>query len=69
MALTDAKRASNQRYLKDKLDHISFRVPKGKRELIQAHAKLMGESLNAFISRAVDETLVRDTPKEEVANS
>ena len=64
VALSDAKRASNQRYLKEKLDHISFRVPKGKRELIQEHAKARGESLNAFVSRAVDEAMVNDAKNQ-----
>jgi uncharacterized protein (DUF1778 family) len=51
--------------LKEKLDHISFRVPKGQREVIQAHAERMGESMNAFISRAVLEAIVNDDSKPE----
>ena len=42
------------------LDEIKLRVPKGQRALIQAHAKKMGESTNAFIKRAVDEAVERD---------
>ncbi len=65
MSLSEKKKASNRRYLKEKLDHISFRVPKGEREAIQAHAEKMGESMNAFISRAVLEAIENDGSKLE----
>lgn len=42
-----------------------MRVPKGKKELIQAHAAMQGESVNAFLNRAVDETMKRDSKKNE----
>ena len=60
MSLSEKKKASNRRYLKEKLDHISFRVPKGQREVIQAHAERMGESMNAFITRAVEQAMLKD---------
>jgi uncharacterized protein (DUF1778 family) len=60
MSLSEKKKASNRRYLKEKLDHISFRVPKGQREVIQAHAEKMGESMNAFIARAVEQAMLSD---------
>lgn len=60
MSLSDKKKASNRRYLKETFDHISFRVPKGHRKVIQVHAEKMGESVNAFITRAVRETMKCD---------
>ena len=60
MSTSDAQLKANRKYLKEKLDHISFRVPKGQREIIQAHAERMGESMNAFITRAVEQAMLKD---------
>lgn len=38
-------------------------VPKGEREVISSHAESQGESLNAFIRRAIAETMERDNNK------
>ena len=35
-------------------------MPKGKKELVKAHAVNKGESVNAFINRAIDETMERE---------
>lgn len=59
MALTEAGKKSIQKYL-NKLDDIKVRVPKGEREVYSAHAASQGESLNAFIRRAMAETMERD---------
>jgi predicted HicB family RNase H-like nuclease len=48
-----------KKYEKEKIDRILLRVPKGKREIMQQHAATHGESLNAFINRAVDEAMER----------
>lgn len=45
-------------------DRINLVVKKGQKELIRAHAKAYGESLNAFIARAIRETMERDSGKE-----
>lgn len=47
-------------WAKEKLDRISLTVPKGRKEELQEHAQQQGESLNAFINRAIDETRERD---------
>ena len=57
--LYEQHKAANNRYLA-KLDDIRFRVPKGEREKIREHAAQRGESVNAFIYRAVQETMRRD---------
>ena len=46
-------------------EDVRFRVTKGKRAVIQAHAQSQGESVNAFLNRAVDETMERDRQKQE----
>lgn len=48
-----------------KLDNITLRVPKGAKDKIKAHADSMGESLNAFINRAIEEAMIRDIEKIE----
>lgn len=63
MALSEARRRANKKYINEKLDEIKFRVPKGEREILKKHAEKMGESVNAFIYRAVKETMERDNQK------
>ena len=41
-------------------ERINLVVVKGKKTVIQAHAEAQGESLNAFINRAINETMERD---------
>lgn len=52
-----------KKYEQEKVDRVVFRVPKGMKEQIQAHAKKQGESLSAFLNRAVQETIVKDLEK------
>ena len=42
-------------------DRINLTVQKGQKDTIKAHAEAQGESLNAFINRAITETMERDT--------
>lgn len=50
-------------WIAEKLDRINLTVPKGKKEAIKAHAESNGESVNAFINRAIDEAVERDSKK------
>ena len=43
-------------------ERINLVVNKGQKETIKAHAETQGESLNAFINRAITETMERDGP-------
>lgn len=45
-------------------DRVALMVSKGKKEIIKSHAEQRGESLNAFINRAIDETMERDSNEE-----
>lgn len=49
---------------KENLDRINLTVPKGKKEVIKAHAENTNESVNSFINRAIDETMERDNARE-----
>ena len=54
---------SINRYMAKAYDRISLIVPKGQKDLIQAHAEAQGESTNGFINRAISETMERDKGK------
>ncbi len=45
------------RYNAKAYDRITLVVPKGKKKALQAYAASQGESLNAFINRAIAETI------------
>ena len=51
---------SINRYMAKAYDRISLIVPKGQKDLIQAHAEAQGESTNGFINRAISETMELD---------
>ena len=53
--------ASIKRYQDKVYDKVLVRLPKGKKDTLQAHAEARGESVNGFIKRAIDETMERDT--------
>ena len=61
MAISKAQQRATANYVKKTYDRIEVKVAKGKKENIQAHAEAKGESLNAFINRAITETMDRDT--------
>lgn len=60
MPASKAQQRAVNKYMKENYDEIKIRIPKGKKELIKAHAAAQGESVNGFINRAVDETMERD---------
>lgn len=47
------------KYISKAYDRINLTVPKGKKEIIKAHSASSGESVNAFINRAIDEAMKR----------
>jgi|LSQX01.2.fsa_nt_gb predicted HicB family RNase H-like nuclease len=60
MSTSDAQKRATAKYQKERVQEIKFRVPMGQKQIIQAHAKRTGESVNAFIYRAVREAMERD---------
>ena len=67
MKQTPAQLAASRKYHAEKLENVTFRVPKGNKERIQEHAREQGESTNAFIYRAVNEAIERDNDKAQKA--
>lgn len=58
-AKTESQKESQRLYM-SKQDLFQIRMEKGKKEIIDAHAKRQGESVNSFINRAIDEAMERD---------
>ena len=56
----EANYRARDKWLAEKVENITFRVPKGEKEPIKLHAQKMNESTNAFIYRAIKETIERD---------
>ena len=63
MSSSEAQKRATAKWQKEKVEEIKFRVPVGKKSLIQEHAAKNGESVNAFLNRAVEETMARDEKK------
>ena len=49
------------RYVRTNYDRVNVTMPKGKKDVIKAHAEARGESVNAFIGRAIDAALSGST--------
>ena len=58
------QQASVNRYIAKSYDRINLTVPKGKKERIQSYAQSVGESVNGFINRAIDDAM-RDENKTD----
>ena len=65
MASSEAMRRAVKKYDQEKVDRVLLRLQKGKKDDIQAHVDETGESVNAFINRAIDETMDRDKKKSK----
>ena len=57
---TEAQKQSARKWDAANLDRMSIAVPKGQKDVIKAHAEARGESVNAFVGRAIEETMQRD---------
>ncbi len=57
---TEAQAKAAKKYLKESVEDIRIRVPKGQKEVVKSHSDKMGESMNSFVIRAIKETMERD---------
>ena len=55
--VSKAQQKAVNKYVKNRVN-VTF--PKGRKDIIKAHAADQGESVNAFINRAINETMERD---------
>ena len=60
MPVSKAQQRAVSKYMKENYDVYQIRMPKGKKEVIKAHAESRGESVNGFVNRAIEETMERD---------
>lgn len=59
-----AQQKAVNKYMKSNYDRVNLVMPKGKKDVIQAHAAQQGESVNAYINRAIDEAMQRDDSED-----
>lgn len=52
-------RAQNK-YIAKTYDRVNLTMPKGNKEIVQACAEAEGESVNAYINKAIDQRMERD---------
>ena len=57
---TASQKKAAEKYLHEKVEEIKIRVPMGQKEIIKQFAAAHGESVNAFILRAINETMERE---------
>ena len=55
-----AQQKAVNKYMKSNYDRVNLVMPKGKKDIIQAHAAQQGESVNAYINSDIDEAMQRD---------
>ena len=62
----EQRKQANEKYLSTQ-DRITIRVPKesGLKDAVQAHADSMGESVQAFIVRAIQAQMERDKKESD----
>lgn len=66
MAYTEAQKKATMKYMKNNLDDIKIRVPKGRREELKENVKALGfTSFNAFVVEAIEEKIEREALKHE----
>ena len=58
--VSKAQQRAVHKYIKNNYDRIELTVPKGRKAEIKAYAESHGESVNAFIVRAVNEAITRE---------
>lgn len=62
---TEAQNRATQKYIKDNLEEIRFRVKKGEKDRYKIAAEKTGLSLAKFFLTAADEKIVRDSEKNK----
>ena len=65
MPVSKAHMKATAKYQAKAYDKALYRMPKGFKDVIQAHAAKQGESLNGFVNRAIEETIKRDNESDQ----
>lgn len=56
---TEAQKRAQKKYI-EKVARVEIIMEPEKKKRLQEHAEDQGESVNAFVNRAIDETMERD---------
>lgn len=56
----NGQKVTHEEYVKSKYEDLRVRVPRGKKEIVQAKAEAQGESVNAYINKAIDQRMERE---------
>lgn len=64
MTVSKKQQASVNKYVKANYDRINVTMPKGQKDVLKEHAESRGESVNAFINRAINNQIERDKAGE-----
>lgn len=67
MPLSEARKRANAKYNQKAYDRLEVKVKKGRKEEIREFAAAQGESLNAFINRAIAEAMGEAERKTQIA--
>ena len=54
------QQAHVNKYIANAYDRINLTVPKGKKDEIKAHAESLGESVNGYLWRLIQEDMARN---------
>ena len=65
MSVSKAQQRAVNKYVANNYDRVLVTMPKGQKDFIKTHAEAMGESVNAFIGRAIAEAMERDKRPQE----
>lgn len=57
---TEAQAKAAKKYLKESVEDIRIRVPKGQKDIIKAAAENAGESLNTYVRKSIDQRMERE---------
>mgnify|MGYP003308349503 CR=1 FL=1 len=60
MAPSDAIRRATKKYLTEKVDSITLRVPKGYKAIIESIAKSKGLSVNSYLTTIIDQEIQKE---------
>ena len=64
LTVSKAQQKAVNKYVKDNYDKVLLTMPKGKKDTIKEHAGTQGESVNAFINRAIDNQMEQDKKQQ-----
>ena len=62
-----SRTADKNKWIVQNLDRINLTVPKGQKQVIQAHAQARNESVNGFINRVINEAITKSQEEKERA--